>query len=41
MTVRTGYFAKTFRKGNERENAAEKAGAGTTFGSSGKTALEL
>lgn len=38
MTVCVGYdFTKTFRKGNERSNAAEK-GAGTEKRHSGETA---
>lgn len=41
MTVRTGYSAKTFRKGNERENAAEKQGQEQHSGKTAKTALEL
>ena len=40
MTVRRGYdFARTFRKGNERSNAAEE-GAGTEKRHSGKRQLE-
>ena len=39
MTVRTGYSAKTFRKGNERENAAEKQGQEQHSGKAAKLLL--
>ena len=41
MTVRMGYSAKTFLKGNERENAAEKQGQEQHSGKTAKTTLEL